>query len=109
MTCHCPSSLPWGTVHPEAFQQRGKAAGTQKQGLPERLQVSINLRTKFWNLSSGLGGGGHTAISCKRRECGFASPGGLPFPQQLRKLGGWGRSGLATTGPTPKRAKLQPP
>lgn len=71
MTCqpHFLSSLGGGgAVHPEAFQQQGERSRDLNAGLPEILRVSINLRAKFWNLSSDLRGGGCRALAANLRR-----------------------------------------
>lgn len=68
MTCRLPFLSFLGDCPPRGISTAGKSSGDSKAGLPEKLQVSINLRTKFWNLSSDLGGGGPTAIRCRHQE-----------------------------------------
>lgn len=81
MTCQQPFPLHCRAVHRERHFNSMEGSRDSNVGLPKSLQVfqvSINLRTKFWNLSSDLKGGGHTVISCQCQAT--QTPGGLQFP-----------------------------
>lgn len=68
----CPFSLRWALSTQRHFNSREKQQGLN--GLLETLQVSIILRTKFWNLSSVLRGGHHAAISCQMPGVLYTGP-----------------------------------
>lgn len=86
MTCRLPFLSSLGDCPPRGISTAGKSGGDSKAGLPERLQVSINLRTKFWHLSSDLRGGGPTAISCRHEEHWLCKTLWSPVSTATRKV-----------------------
>lgn len=86
MTCRLPFLSSLGDYPPRGTSTAGKSGGDSKAGLPERLQVSINLRTKFWTLSSDLGGRGQAAISCRHQERRLCKTPWSPVSTATRKV-----------------------